>query len=100
MLGTDSSTHALIIDDHALFREGLALLLRGLSPAIHPLHAANIAEAVRLIAGIHVELIFLDWWLRNPIEAPGALAALRLSLIHIRRCRRQVECRTRSSPNH
>ncbi|MHB1872340.1 MAG: response regulator [Steroidobacteraceae bacterium] len=38
--------HILLVDDHALFRGGLRLLLASLSPEVHFLEAANVEEAV------------------------------------------------------
>lgn len=72
----NNPTTALIVDDHALFREGLALLLRSLSPSIETLHAANVVDASRLLQQVQVELIFLDWWLRDSIEGADALSTL------------------------
>ena len=52
----------LLVDDHALFREGVALLLKELDPAVQVWHAANVDEALAVLgeeAG--VELILLDF---------------------------------------
>lgn len=52
----------LLVDDHALFRDGVALLLRELDPAVQALHAANLDEALAALdhdAGI--DLILLDF---------------------------------------
>ena len=38
--------HILLVDDHALFRGGLRLLLASLSPEVRFLEAANVEEAV------------------------------------------------------
>jgi len=52
---------ALLIDDHALFREGLRLLLRGLNPNVEVLEAGDAASA-RLALEKHSELdlVLLD----------------------------------------
>ncbi len=50
----------LLVDDHALFREGLALLLQGLDPAVGVTHAAT-AEAALVAAAAHgFDLVLLD----------------------------------------
>lgn len=54
----------LLVDDHALFREGVALLLKELDSAVQVRHASNMAEALAVLeqdAGI--ELILLDFLL-------------------------------------
>ncbi len=52
----------LLVDDHALFRDGVALLLRELDPAVQVWHAANVAEALAsLDGGTDIDLILLDF---------------------------------------
>jgi DNA-binding NarL/FixJ family response regulator len=48
----------LLIDDHALFRAGLALLLRELDPAVDAMQAGSIAQALSLSAV--PDLVLLD----------------------------------------
>ncbi|MBS0506706.1 MAG: response regulator transcription factor [Proteobacteria bacterium] len=51
----------LLIDDHALFRDGVALLLRELDPAVQVLHAANLGQALAALdADLGIDLILLD----------------------------------------
>lgn len=50
----------LIIDDHELFRAGLALLLKELFPDIELLHARTLAEGVKYALGEFLNLAFLD----------------------------------------
>lgn len=52
----------LLIDDHALFRDGVALLLKELDPAVQVWHAANVAQALDTLGGdVGIELILLDF---------------------------------------
>lgn len=50
----------LLVDDHALFREGLALLLKDLHADLQLVHAANVEEAYRQAAQQDFDLILLD----------------------------------------
>ena len=51
----------LLIDDHALFRDGVALLLKELDPAMQVWHASNVTEALQVISvAAGMELILLD----------------------------------------
>ena len=51
----------LLVDDHALFRDGVALLLKELDPAVQVLHAANLGEALAALGGgTDIDLILLD----------------------------------------
>ncbi|MFZ6765584.1 response regulator [Undibacterium sp. Di26W] len=53
--------HILIIDDHALFREGLALLLHGLLPDVETTEAGSCEQAFeQLRQGEDVDLVLLD----------------------------------------
>ena len=52
----------LLVDDHALFRDGVALLLRELDSAVQVRHAANLDEALAALDGEpSIELILLDF---------------------------------------
>ena len=52
----------LLVDDHALFRDGVALLLRELDPAVQVRHASNVAEALAVLGGgAGIDLILLDF---------------------------------------
>lgn len=50
----------LIIDDHALFRAGMALLLLRLDPAVEVVEVGSIEEAFALGAPTPFELVLLD----------------------------------------
>ena len=57
----------LIVDDHALFREGLVLLLEALGQPVHALQAENAETAMRQI-GSHpqLDLVLLDLVMPGP----------------------------------
>ncbi|MBL0726904.1 response regulator transcription factor [Piscinibacter sp. HJYY11] len=57
--------NALLVDDHALFREGFALLLATLKPDIQLAHASGWQNAADLAATQRFELVLLDWWLED-----------------------------------
>jgi len=69
--------HALLVDDHALFREGMKHLLRHLRPDAIVYQAASVREATEVLSrDSAVDLILLD------LQLPGmkglqALAAMR-----------------------
>jgi DNA-binding NarL/FixJ family response regulator len=66
----------LLIDDHALFREGLKFLLRSLDAALNVDEAGNCAKALEQAAARSYDLVLLD--LKMPgVEGLDALAALR-----------------------
>jgi DNA-binding NarL/FixJ family response regulator len=66
----------LLIDDHALFREGLKFLLRSLDAALEVDEAGNCAKALEHAAARSYDLVLLD--LKMPgVEGLDALAALR-----------------------
>jgi DNA-binding NarL/FixJ family response regulator len=66
----------LLIDDHALFREGLKFLLRSLDAALEVDEAGNCAKALEHAARRSYDLVLLD--LKMPgVEGLDALAALR-----------------------
>ena len=59
-----SSMKIMIVDDHALMREGLGQLLAGLYPDLVLLHAANGAQAVAmLLPQRDIDLVLLDYQL-------------------------------------
>lgn len=54
----------LIVDDHALMREGLGQLLAGMYPDLALLHAANGAQAIALLLPHRdIDLVLLDYQL-------------------------------------
>jgi DNA-binding NarL/FixJ family response regulator len=66
----------LLIDDHALFREGLKFLLRSLDAALEVDEAGNCAKALEYAAARSHDLVLLD--LKMPgVEGLDALSALR-----------------------
>ncbi len=74
-----SSTRAIrlfLIDDHALFRDGLARLLSG-DPSLDVIGvAASADEAVARLPGLDVDVVLLDYMLGEQAAAP-VVAALR-----------------------
>ena len=59
----------LIVDDHPLFRKGLAILLEGLEPDIEVLEAGSVQQALALAGdGLDVDLLLLDLGLPNCSE--------------------------------
>lgn len=50
----------LLVDDHALFREGLGLLLRDLSEDVCVHHAGTVEAALEVAAGCALTLVLLD----------------------------------------
>ncbi|HWC98953.1 MAG TPA: response regulator transcription factor [Candidatus Sulfopaludibacter sp.] len=50
---------ALLVDDHALFRESVARVL-GAEPALEVEHCGSIKEALQLLAQRHFDLVLLD----------------------------------------
>jgi len=68
--------NVLLIDDHALFREGLKFLLRSLDAALHIDEAGDCAKALEHAAARSYDLVLLD--LKMPgVAGLDALAALR-----------------------
>ncbi len=58
--GSDSRIRILIVDDHALFREGLARLL-GSEPDFEvAAHCSSVAEGLAALASAPVDLVLLD----------------------------------------
>ena len=69
----------LLVDDHALFREGMKLLLRGLDAGIEMDEAGDCARALELGTRKRYDLVLLD--LRMPgLNGLDALAACRESM--------------------
>jgi DNA-binding NarL/FixJ family response regulator len=66
----------LLIDDHALFREGLKFLLRSLDGALEIDEASDCAEALRQVAARSYDLVLLDFKMPG-LAGFDALAALR-----------------------
>lgn len=66
----------LVIDDHALFREGLRLLLQSLDGAVEIVLTSTIEEATAFARDRSFDLILMDWHLEGVGGAEG-LAALR-----------------------
>ncbi|MEC5409271.1 response regulator transcription factor [Paraburkholderia sp. MPAMCS5] len=50
----------LLVDDHELFRAGLALLVKELSPDVELLHASTLSHGVDLAMAEHPDIVFLD----------------------------------------
>ncbi len=66
----------LLIDDHALFRAGLRLLLADLSDDLRFFEAASCAEAQALLRAQRIDIILLDFHLPG-LHGSEALRALR-----------------------
>ncbi|TFE44077.1 response regulator transcription factor [Paraburkholderia dipogonis] len=50
----------LLVDDHELFRAGLALLIKELFPDVELLHANTLSLGVNLAIAEHPDIVFLD----------------------------------------
>ncbi len=60
MKGTDKSVRLLLVDDHALFREGLARLLAA-EPGFQVMaHCSSAAEGLRALPRTSVDVVLLD----------------------------------------
>ena len=67
----------LLVDDHALFREGVALLLGALEPNMKILEAGSYEEAVEIIGHTpHIDIILMD------LQLPGLCG--REAIAHLR----------------
>ena len=74
----------LIVDDHALFRHGLEMLLTKLAPRIRIQHAADVHDALELqSAGLDFDLLLMQWQLPG-LSRVAALQALRKSFAKAR----------------
>ena len=72
----------LIVDDHALFRTGLGLLLSQLVPYVQVSQASNAAQALAMLTtGNHFDLVLLDWHMPS-MPGMDALLAIREALPH------------------
>src|SRR5215831_6260567 len=75
-VSTFASMNVLLIDDHALFREGLKFLLGSLDSALHVDEAGDCARALEHAGARSYDLVLLD--LKMPgVAGLDALAALR-----------------------
>jgi two-component system, NarL family, nitrate/nitrite response regulator NarL len=54
----EQTVHALLVDDHAIFRQGVAGALSG--PGLTVEHCGTIAEALQIIARHPIDLVLLD----------------------------------------
>ena len=70
----------LIVDDHALFGEGLRLLLLGSTPADEIACCQSGDEALRQAGETQFELVLLDWNLGSGVGGEALLAALKAAL--------------------
>lgn len=66
----------LVCDDHALFREGLRLLLEGMDASMQVTLTRSAEEGVQLRAHSTFDLVLMDWHL-DGLSGAQALAALR-----------------------
>lgn len=73
----------LVVDDHALFREGLRLLLQSLDSRMSVVVTANVPEGAAAAAE-SVDLILMDWHLESELSGEQALHALREAAPHAR----------------
>lgn len=74
----------LLVDDHALFRDGVSLLLERHFAEVELLHASTLSQAVVLLARHpDVDLVLLDLALPDS-NGLGALARLREAASHLR----------------
>ncbi|MBE3637015.1 response regulator transcription factor [Mangrovicoccus algicola] len=70
---------ALIVDDHPLFRDALAMLLRPVSPAALIRTAGRLSDALQMIRGLQPDLVILDLALPDAVGTPG-VARIRAAL--------------------
>ena len=75
----------LIVDDHALFREGLAMVITKRFPRLHLLEAASMDEALaQLDRHPDTRLLLLDLGLPDSMGPPGSTRMLGLGLLRAR----------------
>lgn len=58
---------ALIVDDHALVREGMALLLQRMAAEVEVVHAASLKDALAELARAPMGLVILDYFLPDAV---------------------------------
>src|SRR5690606_8718443 len=58
---------ALIVDDHALVREGMALLIQRLSADVEVMHAATLRGAIDELTKQPVDLVLVDYFLPDAV---------------------------------
>lgn len=68
----------LLVDDHELFRAGLALLVKELFPDVELLHASTLTRGVDLATIEHPDIVFLDLELPDG-HGCNALAQLKVA---------------------
>ena len=66
----------MLVDDHALFRDGLAFVLRGFDPTIEIVQARSTEEAIGMAGGRVPQLILLDMQMRG-LSGATAVAAIK-----------------------
>lgn len=66
----------MLVDDHALFREGLAFVLRGFDAAIEIVQARSTEEALAMADGPVPQLILLDMQMRG-LSGAAAVTAIK-----------------------
>ncbi len=77
--GREHEMKLLLVDDHALFRDGMELMLRHLDPQSEVLHAGNVDEALGVLqAAPPVDLLLLDLHMPG-MQRLDALHAVRRS---------------------
>src|SRR5689334_5514588 len=59
MTGERMPLSALLVDDHALFRESVSRVL-GATPGLEIRHCATVREALRMIVDAPVDIVLLD----------------------------------------
>jgi DNA-binding NarL/FixJ family response regulator len=80
--------HLLIVDDHRVVREGVAaMLMQGLGDATRVHHAADLAEALRIVTDIpEIDVVLLDLFLPSdggPSAGFAGIEALARAAPHI-----------------
>ena len=66
----------MLVDDHALFRDGLAFVLRGFDPTIEIVQARSAEEAIGMGSGRVPQLILLDMQMRG-LSGAAAVTAIK-----------------------
>ena len=59
-LGKKATIRVLTIDDHALFRQGLVMLLPGIFPGCEVVEAGSIDEALDILEQTPIDIVLLD----------------------------------------